>query len=125
MQKYPEPIVGGLVLDGKGKVLLCKSPKFKNKYIVPGGHIEVGETFEQALKRELKEETGLDVNTLGLLEVHEAINPVDFFEKRHFIFFDFLCGVKDQGKIRLDNEELTEFLWISPEKALEELDLEI
>ena len=124
-QIYPEPTVDALILNEKKEVLLCKSPKFNNKFIISGGHIEIGETFEQALKREIKEETGLEIELVKFVAFYNAIYPKDFFEKRHFIFFDFLCSVKDENKIRLDNKELTEFLWIGPKKALEELDLEI
>ncbi|HLD07378.1 MAG TPA: NUDIX domain-containing protein [Candidatus Nanoarchaeia archaeon] len=58
---YPEPCVGGLVLNPEQKILLIKSEKWFGKYVLPGGHIELGETMEQALQREMREETGLDV----------------------------------------------------------------
>ncbi len=122
---YPEPTVGALILNEKKEVLLCKSPKFNDKFIVPGGHVEIGETLKQALKREIKEETGLEIEPVKFINFYNAINPKDFFEKRHFIFFDFLCKVKDKNKLVLDNKELTEFLWIEPKKALKKLDLEI
>ncbi len=124
-KSYPEPTAGALILNEKEEVLLCKSPKFNNKFIIPGGHVEIGETLEQTLKREVKEETGLEIEPVKFINFYNAINPKDFFEKRHFIFFDFLCKVKDKSKLLLDNKELTEFLWIEPEKALKELDLEV
>ena len=58
---YPEPVVGALVFNKKGEVILMTSWKFNGKYIVPGGHIEIWESMEEALKRELKEETNLDI----------------------------------------------------------------
>lgn len=122
-QKYPEPTVGALVLDSSGNMLLCRSPKFRGKFVVPGGHVEVGETFEQALKRELKEETGLDIKVEKMLGFYEAIYPAEFHEKRHFIFFDFLCRLVG-GRLKLDGRELTEAVWIEPKKALKELDIE-
>ena len=124
-QVYPEPTVGALILNEKKEVLLCKSPKFGNKFIVPGGHVEVGETLEQALKREIKEETGLEIEPVKFIGFYNAIHPKEFFEKRHFIFFDFLCKAKKGAKECLDNLELTKAVWIEPKKALEELEIEL
>ena len=54
-QKFPEPIVGGLIFNKKGELLLVKSPKWLNRYSIPGGHIEVGEDFlVQRLEGKLK-----------------------------------------------------------------------
>ncbi|HEY4672966.1 MAG TPA: NUDIX domain-containing protein [Nitrososphaerales archaeon] len=73
VQKFPEPTVGALIIK-KDKLLLVKSPKWKyQKWTVPGGHIEVGESAEQAIVREAKEETGLDVIPIKLLLVQEAV----------------------------------------------------
>ena len=60
-QQFPEPTVGALIFNPEGKLLLMRSHKWRDKYVVPGGHIELGEHIEDALKREVKEETGLDV----------------------------------------------------------------
>jgi len=122
-QVYPEPTIGALILNKNDYMLLCKSPKFSNKFIIPGGHIEVGETFEEALKREVLEETRLLVEPVELLAFFNAVFPEDFFERRHFIFIDFLCRLVE-GNVQVDNRELTEAVWITPEKALQELDLE-
>ncbi len=124
-QIYPEPTVGALILNEKKEVLLCKSPKFNGKFIVPGGHVEVGETLEQAMKREIKEETGLEIEPVKFIAFYNAIYPKDFFEKRHFIFFDFLCRAKEGARECLDNEELIKAVWIKPKKALKELNLEL
>lgn len=121
-QVYPEPTVGALIIKD-GKVLLCKSPKFHGELIVPGGHVEVGETFEQALKREVREETGLEVEAVKMIAFYEAIFPKDFHKKKHFIFFDFECTVKG-GKLKLDGRELTEAVWLAPEEALQRSDVE-
>ncbi|ADO77499.1 NUDIX hydrolase [Halanaerobium praevalens DSM 2228] len=41
--KYPEPTVGAIIFNPDNKILLCKSHKWNNQYIIPGGHIELGE----------------------------------------------------------------------------------
>ena len=115
-QVYPEPTVGALIVNNEGKILLAKSPKWFDKYTLPGGHIEVGETMEQALKREVKEEVGLDVEVVEFLTMHEAIYSKEFFRKRHFIFFDFFCRSGDQ-QVKLDREEILDYIWEHPGAA--------
>ena len=51
--RYPEPTVGAIIFNPDNKILLCKSHKWNNKYIIPGGHIELGTKMEAALKREI------------------------------------------------------------------------
>ena len=53
---YPEPVVGALIFNQEGKIFIMASPKWQGKYSLAGGHIEVGETNEKAVKREAKEE---------------------------------------------------------------------
>ena len=54
-QQYPEPTVGALIFNAEGKLFLMQSHKWKGKYVMPGGHIELGERMLDALKREVKE----------------------------------------------------------------------
>jgi nucleoside triphosphatase len=115
-QIYPEPIVGALILKDK-KVLLVKSWKWGNLYCIPGGHIELGENIEEAVKREIKEEIGLGIELEKVLFIQEAIYPKKFHKKKHFIFFECVCKAKSL-KVRLDKDEIQEFIWIEPKKAL-------
>ncbi len=115
-QVYPEPTVGALIVNQQGKILLTKSHKWFNKYTLPGGHIEVGETMKEAAAREVKEEVGLDVEVAEMLLMQEAIFTVEFWKRKHFIFFDFLCKSKDQ-QVKLDGRELQEYVWEYPGEA--------
>lgn len=115
-QVYPEPTVGALIVNKEGKILLAKSHKWFNKYTLPGGHIEVGETMREAVAREAKEETGLEVEVAEMLLMQEAIFAEEFWKKRHFIFFDFLCKSKGQ-QVKLDGRELQEYVWEYPGAA--------
>jgi 8-oxo-dGTP diphosphatase len=61
-----------VVFDGEGRVLLIrrKNPPFQGSYALPGGFVEVGERVEDACRRELREETGVEVGPLSLIGVY-------------------------------------------------------
>ncbi len=122
MSEYPEPTVGAFIFNEKGEIFLMKSHKWKGKFVCPGGHVEIGETFEEALRREVKEETNLDVDDIKLISVDNCIFSNDFYKKKHFVFLDHMCKAKT-GNVVL-NEEGQEYVWIKPEEALEKLDID-
>jgi nucleoside triphosphatase len=115
VQQFPEPTVGALIFNDKGQLLLVRTHKWKGKYTIPGGHVELGESLLEALDREIHEETGLKIKEAEFLCYQEFIYDESFWEKRHFIFFDFICHV-DQGQVAL-NEEAQEYEWVSLETA--------
>src|SRR3989442_13530259 len=104
-QAFPEPTVGALIVDQQGKILLARSHKWFDKYTLPGGHIEVGESMVDAVRREVKEEVGLDVEVVEMLLVQEAIFAPEVYKKKHFIFIDFYCKSKDQ-QMELNRNEI-------------------
>ena len=108
--KYPEATVGAVILNSEDKVLICQSNKWNQKYVIPGGHIEAGESMEEALVREVKEETGLDVFEIELLGINESIYSESFQNKKHFIFVDFICSSKSNDVVL--NEEAQSYEWI-------------
>ena len=79
-QQFPEPVVGAFVVNPQGKIFLMKSDKWLGKWVVPGGHVELDETLEQALHREVKEETGLDISTIQFLRFDEFVNEPTFWK---------------------------------------------
>jgi nucleoside triphosphatase len=121
-QRYPEATVGALIVNPRGEVLIVRSNKWHDKHTVPGGHIELGERAEDAIKREVKEETGLNVDSVRLLLVQQAIYPKDYHKHQHFVFMDYVCLTGDSD-VKLDGRELQSCLWIRPEEALK-LDME-
>lgn len=121
-QLYPEATVGALIVNEEGKVLIVQSSKWNNRYTVPGGHIELGERAEEAIKREVREETGLDVEPVKLLLVQQAIYPEDYHKHEHFLFMDYICKAKS-SEVKLDGRELQGYVWVRPEDALK-LDIE-
>jgi len=116
-QIFPEPTVGIFIINPKGELLLLKSHKWPGRYVVPGGHVELGERIEQTVIREAKEETGLDVYDLRFLCWQEFVYDPSFWKQRHFLFFDYSCRV-DSAEVTL-NDEAEDFIWIKPEEALE------
>lgn len=114
--RWPEPTVGALIFSPEGKIFLMQSHKWKDRFCIPGGHIELGETIEEAVRREVKEETGLDVYDLEFLCFQESIFDESFWKQRHFIFFDFTCRT-DDTRVTL-NHEAEAYRWVS----LDEID---
>ena len=122
IQTYPEATVGALIVNDKGEILLVRSYKWGDKYTVPGGHIELGEKSQAAIKREVKEEVGLDVEPVRLLLVQEAIFPSEYVKHEHFIFMDYLCKSKSFA-VTPDKDEIQDYVWTPPDQALQ-LELE-
>ena len=96
VRPYPErPVVGvgAVVLDG-ARVLLIKrgNAPLKGQWSLPGGGVEVGETLEQAVAREVLEETGLTIEVGPIVEVLDRISrDGDGRVEHHFVLVDFVC----------------------------------
>ena len=102
------PIVGvGVLIIKDGKVLLGKRNEEpgKNTWSLPGGKLEFGETFEACAKREVKEETGLDVDDLEFISLSN-----DRFENQHFVTLGFKAG-KFFGEPKNKEEEIKDWGW--------------
>lgn len=116
-QQFPEPTVGALIINAEGKLFLTRSHKWRDGWVVPGGHVELGERMEEALRREVKEETGLEIYDIQFLMYQELVYDEAFWERRHFISFDYQCRT-DMEEVRL-NSEAQEYQWVTAEEALE------
>lgn len=115
-QHYPEPTVGALIFDPAGRLFLMRSHKWGDRYVVPGGHVELGETLEAALRREVAEETGLAIHDIRFVCVQEFIYDPAFWRPRHFIFFDYACRTHTT-EVQL-NDEAEEYVWADVDEAL-------
>ena len=114
----PLPIVtvGGLVYDPAGRVLLIRTHKWGDRYGIPGGKIDDGETMEAALVRELKEETGLDVSDVRFVTAIDSVYSKEFYKPVHMVLLNFTAR-SPGGAVTL-NEEAQAYVWVSPEEAL-------
>ncbi len=95
-RQYPErPYVGvgAVVVDG-GKVLIVKRKydPLAGQWSIPGGGVEVGETLEDSVAREILEETGLEIAIGPVIEVFDRISrDGDGRVRYHFVLVDYLC----------------------------------
>lgn len=99
------------------KILLIKSHKWGDQYLLPGGHVDPGETLFEAARREGEEETGLKLKPLYCVNVGELIYDPTFYRKAHLIYFHIVCEA-ETDEVKLDGKELQDFIWIAPEEAL-------
>ena len=84
----------GAVVIHEGKVLLIRRGKdpLRGRWLVPGGTVERGETLEEALVREVEEETGLLVEPRALLGVFDRIHREGDAVRYHYVIVDYLCA---------------------------------
>jgi phosphoglycolate phosphatase len=112
----PVVTVGGLIFNDAGEVLMVRTHKWSNLWGIPGGKTKWGETSEAALRRELKEETGLDVADVRFVLVQDCIHSKEFYRDAHFVLLNYTCRVRGLPDVRL-NHEAQEFRWVKPADA--------
>ena len=100
--------VAGLVTNEEGKILLVNSPWRGWEY--PGGLIEPGETFQEALHREIREEAGVEVEITGFVGICKNV-------EKDIVNIDFTC--RYVGGELTTSEESTEVIWATPEEAFQ------
>ena len=109
--------VGGILVSERGNLLLVKTRKWSNKFGLPGGKIDYGETMEEAFRREIHEETGLGVTEVEWLTAQDAINHPQFREPRHFILINYIARVAGEPEPH-GNYESQQIGWYSLDEAL-------
>ncbi len=125
---YPDqPVVGvGGVIVNDGRILLekRKNEPGRGKWTIPGGLVDLGETLEHAVMREITEETCLECVTEQMPELIDVVDNIDLDEqgkvKYHFVIVDYFVKVKSLiFKVASDAEDLS---WVSIEEV-EDYDL--
>ena len=112
----PEATVGALIFDGTGRVLMIHTHKWSDRWGIPGGKIKWGETSETALRREIKEETGLSVTDIEFVLVQDCIHSREFYRDAHFVLLNYTCRCRGRPRVKL-NEEAREFRWVTLAEA--------
>lgn len=115
-RRTPIPTVGALVMRDDGRVLVVRTAKWSGLWGIPGGKIEWGEPSEEALRRELREETGLEVRDIQFVMVQDAISPPEFYKDAHFLLLNYTCRV-DGSDVVVLNEEAQEHAWVTRDEA--------
>lgn len=95
-RRYPrQPVVGvgAVVFLGEQVVLVKRAQEpLKDRWSLPGGRLEVGETMREGIAREVREETGLDVRVGPVVDVFDRIvRDADGRPEFHYVLIDFLC----------------------------------
>ena len=115
--------VGAVIEDGAGRILLVKHrPErggfWQGKWICPGGRLEPGETIQEAIKREVKEETQLDISLVAPLHPFDRIvRSEDGKVTLHVIYIDYLARVTG-GTVR-PGSDIGEARWVTREQIPE------
>jgi ADP-ribose pyrophosphatase YjhB (NUDIX family) len=96
-REFPEtPLVGvGAVVVDAGRVLLVRrgTEPLRGEWSLPGGLLEVGESLTAGVAREVREETGLIVEPIELIELLDRIHRVGDRVRYHYVLADYLCRV--------------------------------
>lgn len=111
----PQIAVGGIVIH-EGRVLLVrrKNPPMQGMWAIPGGRVRTGEPLEQAVARELLEETGIAATVTGEVHVVEVIDRDEHGQVRfHYVILDWVADYRS-GNLRAGDDAL-EAAWASPE----------
>ena len=113
-----EAIVGAYIINEKNEVLLFRSPKWGDEWSICGGHINLGETIGNATEREIKEQTGLNIQLIDTLAVDNFFaHPPKFSRHAHFISIDSVVRIVG-GDIALEQAEISDAAWFSIDSAL-------
>ena len=97
-RRYPKrPVLGvGALIFNRGKILLVERGKepLKGYWSLPGGALETGETLEEGIIREVREETGLEVRPVRVIEIFERImRDARGAAEYHYVLIDYICRV--------------------------------
>ena len=97
-RRYPKhPLVGvGALIYDRDRVLMAErgGEPLKGWWSIPGGLVEAGESLDAAVRREIREETGLEVKPLGVLKIFERIIPdAQGAAEYHYVLIDYVCRI--------------------------------
>ena len=112
----PLATVGVLMVGPSGRLLLIRTHKWRDRWGVPGGKIDYGEGILDAVRREAREETGLELADVRWGPVQEAVESPEFHRAAHFVLLNFFARTGSET-VEL-NDEAQAFAWVTPEEAL-------
>jgi len=97
-RRYPKrPMVGvGALIFQRDRILMAQRGKepLKGWWSLPGGALELGERLAEGVRREVREETGLEIRPLGVLEIFERIvRDASGAPEYHYVLIDYVCRI--------------------------------
>ncbi|MFH1066783.1 MAG: HAD hydrolase-like protein [bacterium] len=113
---HPVVAVGALIHDKQGRVLMVRAHKWSNRWGIPGGKIKTNETALDAVHREIREETSLDLHSVRFVAMEDCIQPEEFYRPAHFVLLNYTAQSASTD-VTL-NEEADEFRWVAIKEAL-------
>lgn len=115
--RMPIVTVGALIMNDVGEVLMIRTHKWSNLWGIPGGKIKWGEESVAALRREIKEETDLEITDIRFVLVQDCIHSPEFYRDAHFVLLNYTARCVGEPNVKL-NDEAREFKWVSVATAL-------
>jgi 8-oxo-dGTP pyrophosphatase MutT (NUDIX family) len=112
----PLVTVGALIVGPSGRLLLIRTHKWRDRWGVPGGKVDRGETLLAAVHREVREETGLTLTEVVWAPVSEAVDHPEFHRSAHFVLLNFVARSSGEG-VTL-NDEAQAYAWLPLPEAL-------
>lgn len=112
---YPLVTVGALIVGPSGRLLLIRTHKWGDRWGVPGGKVDWGESLLEAVHREVREETGLRLLDVRWGPTQEAIHHPEFHREAHFVLVNVIA-LADAEQVTL-NDEAQAYRWCSPAEA--------
>jgi phosphoglycolate phosphatase-like HAD superfamily hydrolase/ADP-ribose pyrophosphatase YjhB (NUDIX family) len=118
LPEMPIATVGALIFNAADEVLMIRTHKWSDLWGIPGGKIKWSEPSVDALRREIKEETDLEIADIEFVLVQDCIHSKEFYRDAHFILLNYTCRCTGEPRVTL-NDEGREFRWVSLGQALE------
>jgi mutator protein MutT len=114
MEERPKVGLGIIIVNDEGKILVGKRKgSHAQKYSIPGGHLDLGETFETCAIREIKEETDLDIKEPKVIAVTNNLETYRE-EGKHYISIVLVVNTFSGDLKLMEPDKCEEWMWVDP-----------
>ncbi len=105
-------VVGAAIFHDGELLLLRRVPDFPGRWELPGGSVEEGEELEDALRREVREETGLTITIGAPFHVSSYESESSSGERIRVVAIEYLCAIRSRAPVRLNPKEHDSYAWV-------------